>query len=82
MFTLHSTDPKDPGLVSVNAISNDVLKGHALFSVFVRDRSKYSTTNDTMSQNLANLLTKYQDVFPDKLRKGLPPARVQDFHIE
>ena len=48
----------------------------------MRERSKHSTTNDTVSQNLAYLFTEYQDVFLDKLPKGLLPARVQDFHIE
>ena len=35
-----------------------------------------------MNLELGKLITEYRDVFPDKLPKGLSPARTQDFHIE
>lgn len=82
VFKIHATDPKDPGLVSVNAISRDVLKGHPLFAIVVRDQLHRKPAERPKNDPLENLLSMYQDVFPDKLPKGLPPLRAQDFKIE
>ena len=43
VFTMLSTKPKDPRFVSLNGITKDVLKGHALFAVVIRKIPKRQT---------------------------------------
>ena len=82
MFIIHATDPKDPGLVSVNAITRDILKGYALFAVVICDRPKPDPKDHLTSDHLENVILEYQDMFPDRFPNQLPPDRAQDFHIK
>ena len=82
MFNIRGTDPKDPGLVSANSISNDILKGHPIFAILIRDKPSQLSKSASMNLELEQLITENQDVFPDKFPKELPPARTQDLYIE
>ena len=82
MFNIRVTGPKDSGMVSMNSISNDILKGHPIFAILIRDKLNKSPELTAMNFELEKLIIEYQDVFPDKFPKWLSPTRAQNFYIE
>ena len=85
-YHIIAKDPTNHNLVSVNAITRDHDRRYPLFAVMLRkvdvDDNTQSGTRDTKEQDIQRLLQEYKDVFPEKLPKGLPPRRAQDFHID
>ena len=81
-FVLEATHAKDPGLVSVNMITKDALRGNPLYSVILKTTEMEHNAKSHLPNELKSLIEEFSDVFPDKLPKGLPPKRAQDFDIK
>ena len=62
-------------------ISNDVLKGHSLITVIVRDQSPTDIPSKPKKEHLEKLPSKCQDPFPDKFSKEFPSVRNRDVKI-
>lgn len=82
-FELHAIDPEIRELVSANSIVNDARKEYPVHAVLVRKAQEEKQTELlSLNSDVSCLLQEFSDVFPEKLPPGLPPKRVQDFHIE
>ena len=72
MFKLLATVFIDPGLVSMNAPTNDVLKGHSAFAVDIYDKSETETKENTLSQSMGSLVAEYECTLPRNNSRRFP----------
>ena len=66
--------------VSLNSIEQDIKRSFQCFAVLVRPTEDQE--QDSIPNEVANVLHRFKDVFPDRLPSGLPPERSRDFEIE
>ena len=72
VFKIQATNPKDPGYISINPITKDVLKAHPLLAIMVRDQLHHKPSGKTKNEHLESLLYEYQDVLQPSYRRVYP----------
>ncbi len=82
--TIVAKDRKTKTFISVNAITKDHSKNTPLYAVMQRKTPSTNEGNADHKKNkdIDTLLNEFNDVFPEKLPKGLPPKRTHDFVID
>ena len=63
-------------------IGKDLSQDFPVFAVVLRPTEATSRQVETKPEEIKELLHKFDDVFPEKLPKVLPPKRAQDFGTE
>ena len=66
-FFVKATHAKDPGLISVNALTKDALQGHALFSVALKTSTSDKRDAKSLPKDLQELIFEFKDVLPGRL---------------
>ena len=68
--------------VSANTITTDFERSYEMFAVLVRPPEKIDGAKSSYPADIERILQEFDDVFPEKLPKGLPPKRIQEFKID
>ena len=66
--------------LSVNSIEKHSKREYHVYAIVLRNTE--APENQSMPHGLTKLLTRYKDVFPEKLPPGLPPRRSKDYEID